>query len=222
MGQASVELPEAPPDATGPTDVNPDDLLAKMAEDEIDRLLAEDDLDAKPLNVTPIPPPDPQPASPEAAAAPAAAATTVEAPTELPSEEVAIAQAAAAVEVEIQETIAAKQSPDDELSTQLNELFESLSDDSPAAADPASAAMEEPTSRQERDALTEPDSEDATPAAAPRGRPKRLPLFARPLAWLNAPFSFITPAARDAIGKAAIVTAVNAVAMILYVLLFRK
>jgi hypothetical protein len=57
-------------------------------------------------------------------------------------------------------------------------------------------------------------AEGATPTAA-------LPLFLRPLEWINAPFAAIPDAARAALGKVAIATLINAVAVLAYVILFR-
>jgi hypothetical protein len=48
-----------------------------------------------------------------------------------------------------------------------------------------------------------------------------LPIYLRPLEWINLPLSWCTDEARDAVGKVAIVTLVNALAILLYVLLFR-
>jgi hypothetical protein len=67
----------------------------------------------------------------------------------------------------------------------------------------------------------------AVPAAVcqPRGdavEDKPLPLLLRPLEWLNAPLVMCSERVREALGKVAIVTLVNAVAVLLYVILFRK
>ena len=51
--------------------------------------------------------------------------------------------------------------------------------------------------------------------------PGKLPLYLRPLEWINLPLSRCTDDARDAVGKVAIVTLVNALAILLYVLIFR-
>ncbi|HEV7302510.1 MAG TPA: hypothetical protein VGN72_24440 [Tepidisphaeraceae bacterium] len=49
-----------------------------------------------------------------------------------------------------------------------------------------------------------------------------LPLILRPLEWLNAPLAAAPDSFRDLLGKAAIVTFVNAAAVLAYVMLFRK
>ena len=60
----------------------------------------------------------------------------------------------------------------------------------------------------------------APPPTEDDGSP-RLPLYLRPLEWINFPLSRCPEDARDAVGKVAIVTLVNALAILLYVLIFR-
>ena len=49
-----------------------------------------------------------------------------------------------------------------------------------------------------------------------------LPFYLRPLVWLNAPMDALPEAAREAIGKVALLTLFNAVAVMIYVLVFRR
>lgn len=49
-----------------------------------------------------------------------------------------------------------------------------------------------------------------------------LPFYLKPLEWLNAPLHFLSERMREALGKVAIVTLVNAIAVLLYAILFRK
>ena len=51
--------------------------------------------------------------------------------------------------------------------------------------------------------------------------PPKLPLYLRPLEWLSLPLSFCNDGVRDTLGKVAVVTLVNALAILLYVLIFR-
>ena len=51
--------------------------------------------------------------------------------------------------------------------------------------------------------------------------PPHLPLYLRPLEWLSLPLSFCNDGVRDTLGKVAVVTLVNALAILLYVLIFR-
>jgi hypothetical protein len=53
-------------------------------------------------------------------------------------------------------------------------------------------------------------------------RPTVLPLYLRPLEWLSAPLEACPETLREVIGKVAIVTLVNALAVLAYVLLLRK
>jgi hypothetical protein len=49
-----------------------------------------------------------------------------------------------------------------------------------------------------------------------------LPLYLRPLEWLNAPLAACSPAVRDLVGKFAIITTMNALAVLVYVMFFRR
>ena len=51
---------------------------------------------------------------------------------------------------------------------------------------------------------------------------ERIPLIVRALEWLNAPLAGLSRGVREALGKVAIVTSLNAIAVLAYVLLFRK
>ena len=51
---------------------------------------------------------------------------------------------------------------------------------------------------------------------------ERIPLVVRVLEWVNAPLGFLSVDAREAVGKIALVTTVNAIAILTYVLLFRR
>lgn len=49
-----------------------------------------------------------------------------------------------------------------------------------------------------------------------------LPIYFKPLVWINAPFDALSPGLRESLGKAAVLTLVNAIAVLLYVLIFRR
>jgi hypothetical protein len=71
-----------------------------------------------------------------------------------------------------------------------------------------------------------PADQTATPASegeepAPIFQYERVPFYVRMLEWVNAPFDALPDGARDAIGKVAVMTLVNAVAILIYVLFFR-
>jgi hypothetical protein len=52
--------------------------------------------------------------------------------------------------------------------------------------------------------------------------PPPLPLILKPLEWINAPLDAFPDRVREAIGKIAILTMMNAVAVLTYVLIFRR
>jgi hypothetical protein len=82
--------------------------------------------------------------------------------------------------------------------------------------------------------LNEIEKKDAAAAAAPiavkinsspqllLNVPPPLPLVLKPLEWINAPLDAFPNRVREAIGKIAILTMMNAVAVLTYVLIFRR
>lgn len=192
MGQAAVDLPDTPgPAATSAAST--DDLLAQMAGEEIDRLLAEADGQA------PHPAPAAQPAPP---AAPVSAVSTDE--------------------------------PRQTVGAQLDGLLDGLSTDS--GPDPVSElAGAAHRSGAGVDPHADPLADEDAAAAAERGAltgQMRLDadgrtntasdsLLVRVLAWINSPLDSSPDHVREAIGKIAILTAVNAVSVLAYVVFFR-
>jgi len=238
MGQASVELPEAP-DAAAATGGNADDLLSQLAGEEIDRLLAEENLTdtgATPAAAAELAAPEPQ--STDGLAAPAEPSVDTSALDASPTDpapsmpDASSADASAPDPTAANVTGAASAVAEEELSTQLNELFEALTKEpeqteathapsaEPAQSSAAAVAAEMNANKAERAALAEPAREplEATPHAASG----KLPFYLLPLAWINAPFASLPPATRDLLGKVAIVTSINTVAMLIYVIVFRK
>ena len=65
------------------------------------------------------------------------------------------------------------------------------------------------------------DSADATSEAEGEEEETALPPYLKPLEWLNAPFSMMSDELRNALGKIAIATLVNATAVLVYVVRFR-
>jgi hypothetical protein len=250
MGKAALDLPDplqTPPDEGKPL-TSTDDLLARLAGEEIDRLLAEVDdqagVGAAPLSLSPrTPVPSPEPKTGDSSPAPQA-----KAPDPQSADERTAAEIAAAAE------------PD--LTAELDAFFKSAVPAPAAAAAPATADAHAPTaaaptaiappladlletSHAERQGLQAPAPAPAGKAAASGtaadptdtaveatamsgdsalegGDAGALPLYLRPLEWINAPLEACPPALRDFIGKAAIITLVNAAAVLCYVLLFRR
>jgi hypothetical protein len=195
MAQAELELPD-PIEMTADAGAKPvaedaDNLLAQMAGEEIDRLLAESDGDAAPKPPVEFTAEIPEPESPAPPIAPPAVEATVE-------------------------PAAKKTAAEDLAKEDLNAVLA--------------------TATAERDALRDnpkPNSPLGPLAAAVEGNLKNqspeidLPpepwwgLLLRPLIWINSPLDAWPNAVRDAIGKVAVITLLNSVAVIAYVLIFR-
>jgi hypothetical protein len=96
------------------------------------------------------------------------------------------------------------------------------------AASTSAAILAEATdgvmSAAERDALKIgefPDDVDASPGAKAESASSRLAPVIKLLEWINAPLSFVPDALRDTLGKVAIVTLVNSIAVLIYVMFVR-
>jgi hypothetical protein len=219
MGQAAVDLPDPlespPPAATTSTD----DLLSQLAGDEIDRLLAEAELSAGGRSTSPAPVHVGPPAEPEKEVEePAAAEVAAEVPGPSP--------------VAPPEPVPAPLSSvsEEAVTAELDALFSSAVEkdkaESDAEAEAAARAILEgdQTTAAEREGLTTvaamaPESAQAAPQVV---EDDSLPLYLKPLEWLSAPLSIFPPTVRDLVGKAAIVTLINAVAIIAYILIVRR
>src|SRR5262249_11517448 len=112
-----------------------------------------------------------------------------------------------------------------DVQSQLDSVLSELKSDPPppAPATPEPAVAEEtqphestPDSRADIKALFEP-------GAAPVRIHKPAPAFiVKPLEWLNAPFNSFPDSIRDTLGQIGIVTMINALAVLLYIILFRR
>ena len=158
-----------------PADGQADDLLSQLAGAEIDRMLAEADV---------------EPALPPPAAAPAA--------------DVPVAAVLAPVEAAPVEAAVATAEPPPPVAAPAADLDAVLS---AAAAEKPAASPAAP----------------AIPAQLDLGGPApRWSLLLRPLVLINAPLDSYPDRVREAVGKVAVVTLVNAVAVIAYVVIFRR
>jgi hypothetical protein len=230
MGQASVDLPDPLEMSQASGLAGTDDLLAQLAGDEIDRLLAEAQEES-------APPPAAAPPTAVAATSPAAApvAAQTSAPS-TPAAQSATTPASAADEL-------------DALLTQINagDLTASrpMETQAPPVAEPGAAteSLDGVMSAAERDALrindlaAEAEAADKQEAAAkvadevaaaplPSAErevasPRLVSPVIRLLELLNAPLAFVPDAMRDALGKVAILTLVNSLAVLVYVLFIR-
>ena len=93
----------------------------------------------------------------------------------------------------------------------------------------AAAPRELATTTAERDALALSDPADELPGpgelralAGPIEDDGPLPVYLKPLEWMNAPLEMLPPTLRDVLGQVAILTLVNAIAVLIYVFVFRK
>jgi hypothetical protein len=233
MGKAALDLPDpllAPPEGAR---TSTDELLSQLAGEEIDRLLAEAD-GLRPEGGPPVaasapvhiaPPAVPEAEVPEEephavfSAPPAASATALEAaaPVDAPA---AARQTEADLDVtaELDALFTAATAKDEE---------EAAAAEAAAVAVPASRVVDPDaeTGAEERAALTTVAAAASQAAAVPAAEPAEdapLPFYLRPLEWLNAPLAILPPTVRDLIGKAAIVTLLNAAAILAYVMLVRR
>ena len=213
MGQAAVDLPdplEPPPVSAASTD----DLLAQLAGEEIDRLLAQDE------------------SAPSGAPKPPAEPIAAVQAAPLPEPAAATAQSAAA-----EPTTGAQ------LNELLNELESGTRQDpiapTPAATTPPASTPDshppsdlledDATRAAERGALAAPAPAEApAPHVIPsdalvaiEDAPPIDPLYVRILEAINAPLAACSDDVRAAVGKIAILTAVNSLAILIYVCFFR-
>lgn len=107
-------------------------------------------------------------------------------------------------------------------SAAAKELDEALATGS-ADSLPKVQTLDAGTSNAEKNALSEVVSamHGADPAADLL-TDEHIPIYLKPLVWLNAPLEMLPEGLRDALGKIAILTLANAVAVFAYVVLFRK
>lgn len=220
MGKAALDLPDplqAPPQGAK---TSTDELLAQLAGDEIDRLLAEADASQPPNSRAPFhvaPPPRPE-TEPEAAAEAAAPAPLASQPQEPPVPSSTTADVSAEMDALFSAAIAKDQPAE-----------AAPGDDAAAAVAGAAAEAEAETTAAERAGLQprsasfDADGSFAQPAPEPEAdEDAPLPLYLRPLEWLNAPLALLPESMRDIVGKIAILTLLNAAAILTYVLVVRR
>jgi hypothetical protein len=238
MGQATIDLPAGSAADSKPSKpvTNADDLLAQLAGQEIDRLLAESDTKPAPLTPpTETTMPDVQAKLEERMKAKEQAdeAMSASAPTDSSLGVVASADGAKA----------ATAATDEEFAAEVDALFKELNvspqdaqiDSAPpppavaSAAEPAVAGLiENATTAEERAALA--TDETLQPGDVPELRrildvkqepEQRIPVYIRLLELVNAPFGACPQAVRDTLGKLAILTFMNSIGLLLYLVIFR-
>jgi hypothetical protein len=216
-----------------------DDLLSQMAGKEVDRLLAEHEPEAPPVPEIVPPPPAPAAAAPADqtmssqldqlftelespagaanAPAPAASVDTRSEPLTAGPERAALLEAAgfsgpapAGATAPITPPEGDSQDPISDAAPQGEERSALLK----AAGFEAAGASAAPPPPGPTDLL-----EPAAPAIAP---PPPLPGYLRPLGWISAPLDACPSVVRRIVGIAAVVTLVNALAVLTYVLMIRR
>jgi hypothetical protein len=217
MGQAAVELPDPLTNTPAPA-TSADDLLSQLAGEEIDRLLKEAEVEDAP---TPAPGEQAAPrVDPAPRAQPSVSSETKET-VDVFSPDGEVRQAAVP-------TVAAAQPPPAPTQPPASDQVDKLaSTESPAPAASVAQPEEAGTSTAERTALDgvaeilEAQAR-ADDACAEASTDQGLPIYLKPLQWLNAPLSLFPSSVRETIGKVAILTLFNAIAVIVYVLVFRR
>lgn len=230
-------------DETHASPASTDDLLSQLAGDEIDRLLAEAEGE-KPVSspaLAETTPPAPvneavvesapqtltEVAAPQSVAADQPVASTVDselAPTAIRDD--------AAVNAELDELFKELNADAGDASASaasFDAVPESAQSDAelPNAVDPLQAAgntsvseTDLATSKQEHAALTD-SLHDEDDEAADAGSTST-PVYLKPLEWLNMPMQLVPEASRDLVGKVAIISFMNAVSVLAYLLIFRR
>lgn len=198
MGTATVDLPDPlnPPLPAESGVASTDDLLAQMAGEEIDRLLAEQEG--------------------EHLAAPAAP-VRVPAPSSVPSP---AGPAKPADKEQLHDYLGGLSSDSNPGPVAVATLAEPVKSPSAAAKTTAELLDEELAADEARAALSSKHfRESAEPGGSAAGAV--VPVSLRVLAWISSPLEACPDHVREAIGKVAIVTVVNAVAILAYALFFR-
>ena len=272
MGK-SVDLPDPLESASQPLG-NADDLLAQLAGEEVDRLLAEADADGKrqpkpgearrTSDAVTAPQLAPQPA-PEHAIQDQLDALFTEVEEEQPDTEASEHSAPQEPMRPIPGISPIAPGPFSQITSKLpddidvNEVMAAILGDvesmAPAAELPpapeqsivpvtprpapaqtnmlsatvARTPMGLATTTAERQALTLSDPADELPGPGelqalngPIEDDAPLPIYLKPLEWMNAPLDILPPNLRDVLGQLAILTLVNAIAVLIYVFVFRR
>ncbi|MCS7034196.1 MAG: hypothetical protein NZ561_09400 [Phycisphaerae bacterium] len=281
MAQAAVELPETPPLADGQPPASADELLSRLAGQEIDRLLEEAEIEAPTgaapeIAASPAGGAAPTAGSPEVtrqsaselsavlaeavtgasvstggaaagegqgpavvgvettvSAAPGAVGTDLKGQITSPPDAIQAAHAPSsagdasavgALAAEATASAGSEGSPP-ALSPRAGEI---ASETASSAGSPAAASLDAELVQSLGEIASPPPAAAATPAAPVEPSPgaeasvdTRASLSVRVLEAVNAPVRSLDPTTRDLVGKIAIVTAFNAIFVLIYVLCFR-
>ena len=216
MGQAIVS-PDPLDDTSTATSANADDLLSQLAGEEIDRLLAESETGDRAVGA------DPGASADEGSTAAEELERVLDGLATPAVKELPLAASQGAAQVA---SLAKPQAAEPPAAAPVRTTVE----DAPASK--PFVEFDSGTGQEERAALSAKLSLAETGAAAAAaihldeidlGEDEApLPAYLRPLEWLNAPLIACPEGVREALGKVAIVTLVNAIAVLIYVLMFRQ
>ncbi|MBC7782533.1 MAG: hypothetical protein H7144_01735 [Burkholderiales bacterium] len=229
MSQAVKDLPdpleERGEPGSGAPELNTDDLLSQMADRAITQLIAESD-----KGIPPAPPPAISDEEDEEIVS-APAQSDADAPRESSAPESGRPIANTAFAEPAADSDAAPMPPEplppavddltENVQSQLDNILTEMKSDRPPRADP----VESPVSEVAQSAVAvDPRADvkalfDSAPATHIASEPPAA--IVKPLEWLNAPFSAVPEAARDVLGQVGIITLINALAVLLYVIIFR-
>lgn len=220
MSQAVKDLPDpleerGEPNSRAP-ELNTDDLLSQMADRAITQLIAESDKGIPPAPPTPISDADiaTAPVQPDAWPPPQESSAP-----ESTGQLADTGSEAARVPVEAPRSTTDETTED--VQSQLDNILTEMKSDRPPRVDP----VESPVSEVGQSAVVvDPRADvkalfDSAPSAHTPSEPPAA--IVKPLEWLNAPFSAVPEAARDVLGQVGIITIINALAVLLYVIIFR-
>jgi hypothetical protein len=180
-----------------PADGHADDLLSELAGAEIDRMLAAADVEPDPV----IPPPP-------------AVAPPVEIPPAVVAE-VAVPAPVGPIETAKVETSKVEAAPEPGAPAPPPAATE------PTSARVANADLAAVLAEAAADRKPSGELDLGTPIGGGRLTDWLTSLLVRPLALLNAPLEVLPDTVRDMVGKVAVVTLVNSIAVITYVVIFR-
>ncbi|HVT90025.1 MAG TPA: hypothetical protein VHD56_14320 [Tepidisphaeraceae bacterium] len=239
MGQTAVELPDSPGNAAAPM-TSADDLLSQLAGQEIDRMLAESGdtkISAAETETDAPAPVDAPPAAddPMAAQFDELFKQLQESPLDekqgaktavAPAPVAKIPSGPAAERAALQEATPEPQAPSESVAAESRSA-ESTVAEIPVPEKPAPAAevAKTPVEPEPAPAIAATAPAEVIAPAVTQSTPSEeasVSILVRILEIINAPLASCPDAVRDALGKVAILTMMNAVGVLFYLMIFKK
>lgn len=241
MAEAVKDLPDPLEEPANEAGSSPDDLLSKLADDAITQLIENDSkgippTSAAPIEVEPAGEPAVEPLATETAkvedfgltgladiATESQTLSTDLVPDSAiePDPVVGQPEAAAAATPEPVVPTATEQAEDD-VQSQLDSVLTELKSDAPVPTPVTEvhAAAHAPASEPDSRADIKARFDHNEPPAPIRHDPPDI--IVKPLQWMNLPFSSLPDSVRDTLGQIGIITIINALAVLIYVIFFKK